>query len=241
MFQWFDDKLHQVDALDSQLRKLLASVEALIHHRRELVNSTSGFSRSSAMLGNCEEHTGLSCALSQLAETEERLESIYADQASNDYLLLGELLRDYISLIGAVKEVFSQRVKVFQSWIHAQQMLTKKREQKNRFELAHRTDKIGLANEECIEVSLQLDCLSSSLILIPVFVLIRQWEAKVKRGQEEFENISKNIKIEMERFELNRIAEFKNNIVKYMESLLETQQQIIAAWEKFLPEVKSIV
>ena len=60
------------------------------------------------------------------------------------------------------------------------------------------------------------------------------------RGQEDFENISKTIKIEFEKLEISRIKDFKKNVVKYMESLLDTQQKVIACWENFLPETKAI-
>lgn len=169
------------------------------------------------MLGNCEEHTSLSCALSQLAETEEKVEQLYGEQTNNDFIYLSELIKDYVNLIGAVKDVFHQRVKVYQTWQHAQQTLTKKREAKAKLELAGRSDKVPAANDE-----------------------VTEWEAKVNRGQEEFENISKTIKQELEIFEINRINDFKLNIIKYMESLLETQQQLIQYWEAFLPEAKAI-
>lgn len=214
---WFEEKQHQVDNLDQQLRKLHSSIEALVHHRKELSLNTGSFAKSAAMLGNCEEHTALSRALSQLADVEEKIEQIHNNQASQDFFLLSELLKDYISLIGSVKGVFHQRVKVYQTWQHAQQVLTKKREQKAKLELAGKTDKIPQAREEVVE-----------------------WEAKAERGQEEFENISKMIRKEVERFEFNRIKDFKQNIVKYMESLLETQQQVIKHWEAFLPEAKAI-
>jgi len=134
------------------LRKLHASVEALIHHRKELTQTTGAFAKSAAMLGNCEEHTSLSCALSQLAETEEKIEQLYSQQVDNDFFYLAELLKDYIALIGAVKDVFHQRVKVFQTWQHSIQTLTKKREIKAKLELALKTDKVSQANEEVIEV-----------------------------------------------------------------------------------------
>jgi sorting nexin-1/2 len=67
-----------------------------------------------------------------------------------------------------------------------------------------------------------------------------QWEGKVARSQEDFEKISKNVKGEVEKFEIVRIRDFKSNIVKYLESLLDTQQQIIKHWEAFLPEAKAI-
>lgn len=63
----------------------------------------------------------------------------------------------------------------------------------------------------------------------------------MNRGQEEFENISKTIKQEVERFELSRIRDFKSNIIKYMEALLDTQQKLIKYWEAFLPEAKAII
>lgn len=59
-----------------------------------------------------------------------------------------------------------------------------------------------------------------------IFLVCFQWEAKAERGQEEFENISKMIRKEVERFEKSRVHDFKVSIIKYMESLLETQQQV---------------
>lgn len=215
--QWFEEKQQQIENLDQQLRKLHASVEGLIHCRKELTTSTGAFAKSAAMLGNCEEHNSLSCALSHLAETHEKIEQLHNDQANNDFFLLSEPLRDYISLIGVIKEVFHQRVKVYQSWQNAQQMLTKKREAKVRFEIAGKSDKIPQAQEE-----------------------ISEWESKVTRGQEEFDLISRNMKKEVEKFELDRINDFKTSYVKYIESLLSDQQQLILYWEAFLPEAQAI-
>ena len=65
--------------------------------------STAVFAKSAAMLGNVEEHTTLSRALSQLAETEEKIEAVQKQQADTDFYVLAELLKDYIALIGSVK------------------------------------------------------------------------------------------------------------------------------------------
>ena len=69
----------------------------------ELSTSTAVFAKSAAMLGNVEEHTTLSRALSQLAETEEKIETVQKQQADTDFYVLAELLKDYIALIGSVK------------------------------------------------------------------------------------------------------------------------------------------
>ncbi|GAB6032425.1 hypothetical protein CHUAL_011063 [Chamberlinius hualienensis] len=214
---WFEEKQQQIETLDQQMRKLHNNVEVLAACRKELAVSTSAFAKSAAMLSNCEEHTSLSRALSQLAEVEDRADQIHQEQANQDFYIFAELLKDYVTLIGAVKDIFHQRVKVYQTWQHALQTLNKKREQKAKLELMGKSDKLGIAREEVIE-----------------------WEAKVERGQEEFENISKMIRKEMEAFEYNRVQDFKRTIIRYMESLMNTQQQLIKCWEAFLPEAKAI-
>lgn len=215
--QWFEEKQQQIENLDIQLRRLHASIESMVQQRRELSVCTGSFAKSAAMLGNCEEHTGLSRALSKLAEVGERVEQLQGRQANHDFYCLAEMLKDYLALVGAIKEVFHQRVKVYQMWQHAQQMLARKREAKAKLELASKGDKLPQARQEVLE-----------------------WEAKVERGHEEFDNVSRVIRTELDRFELARIADFKASVVRYLEFLLDTQQQLIKYWESFLPEAKAI-
>ncbi|AWP07730.1 Sorting nexin-2 [Scophthalmus maximus] len=60
-------------------------------------------------------------------------------------------------------------------------------------------------------------------------------EAKVHQGERDFEQISKTIRKEKE-----RVKDFKTIIIKYLESLVQTQQQLIKYWDAFLPEAKAI-
>lgn len=69
----------------------------------ELSVNTAQFAKSAAMLGNSEDHTALSRALSQLAEVEEKIDQLHQDQANADFYLFSELLGDYVRLITAVK------------------------------------------------------------------------------------------------------------------------------------------
>ena len=154
--QWFEQKQTWVDQLDAQLRKLYASIESLIHHRKELTTATGQLAKSTAILGNCEEHNSLSCALSQLAATHEKIEKVYERQTSNDFQYLAELLKDYIALIGSVREVFHERVKCFQNMSTYEQNLSRKREQKARLELALKNDRVPPVEEEIREVSVAL-------------------------------------------------------------------------------------
>lgn len=96
--------------------------------------------------------------------------------------------------------------------------LTKRRENKAKFDLANRTDKTDAAQKE-----------------------IADWEAKVQRCQQEFEAISKEIKKEMERFDTKRVTELKSVVIKYLEDQMAHQQQLAKCWDAFIPIAKEIV
>ncbi|KAM5261914.1 sorting nexin-2 isoform 2-T2 [Hipposideros larvatus] len=219
---WFEEKQQQFENLDQQLRKLHASVEALVCHRKELSANTAAFAKSAAMLGNSEDHTALSRALSQLAEVEEKIDQLHQEQAFADFYMFSELLSDYIRLIAAVKGVFDHRMKCWQKWEDAQITLLKKRETEAKMMVANKPDKIQQAKNEIREV------------------INQNWEAKVQQGERDFEQISKTIRKEVGRFEKERVKDFKTVIIKYLESLVQTQQQLIKYWEAFLPEAKAI-
>jgi sorting nexin-1/2 len=201
---WFGDKINEVEALDTHMQKLHTAIKALVSHRRELSSLTGGVAKSAAMLSTCEEHTGLSRALSQLADVEEKVEILRSEQSNSDLYILSETLKDYIGLFGAIKNVFHERVKVFQNWQHAQMQLTKKRENKAKLELNGRNEKLDFVQKE-----------------------VEEWEAKVQRCQKEFDDISTEIKREVERFEINRAKDFKSTIIKYLEDQMAHQQQVI--------------
>lgn len=214
---WFEEKQQQFENLDQQLRKLQNSVDLLVCHRKELSVNTAAFAKSAAMLGNSEDHTALSRALSQLAEVEEKIDQLHQEQANADFYLFAELLSDYVRLITSVKGVFDYRMKCWQKWQDAQATLQKKREADAKLQYANKPDKLQQAKEE-----------------------IREWEARVQQGERDFEQISKTIRKEVGRFEKERVKDFKSVIIKYLESLVHTQQQLIKYWEAFLPEAKAI-
>uniref|UniRef100_A0A1I8MLZ7 PX domain-containing protein n=1 Tax=Musca domestica TaxID=7370 RepID=A0A1I8MLZ7_MUSDO len=215
---WFDDKITEVENLDNNLQKLHSALKSLVTTRKELANLTGMVAKSAAMLSTCEEHTGLSRALSSLADVEEKIEILRSEQSNSDYYIMSEFIKDYLGLFVAIKSVFHERVKVFQNWQHAQMQLSKRRENRGRYELNNRADKLEQAHQE-----------------------VEEWQVKVQRCQQQFEEISTEIKKEMERFELNRIQDFKANIVKYLEDQMAHQQQIISYWESFVPSAREIV
>ncbi|XP_029576538.1 sorting nexin-1 isoform X3 [Salmo trutta] len=214
---WFDNKLQEVESEELQLRKLHAVVDSLVNHRKELCGNTAVFAKSMAMLGNSEDNTALSRALSQLAEVEDKMETLHQEQAASDFFILAELLADYIRLLGAVRGCFERRIKTWQHWQEAQSTLQKKREVEAKLLWANKPDKLQQAKEE-----------------------ITEWEGKVTQYERDFDRISVTVRKEFLRFEKEKTKDFKSQIVKYLESLLQSQQRLVKFWEAFLPEAKAI-
>ncbi|KAM5178928.1 sorting nexin-1 isoform 3-T3 [Callospermophilus lateralis] len=199
---WFEEKLQEVECEEQRLRKLHAVVETLVNHRKELALHTAQFAKSLAMLGSSEDNTALSRALSQLAEVEEKIEQLHQEQANNDFFLLAELLSDYIRLLAIVRAAFDQRMKTWQRWQDAQAMLQKKREAEARLLWANKPDKLQQAKDE-----------------------ITEWESRVTQYERDFERISTVVRKEVIRFEKEKSKDFKNHVIKYLETLLYSQQQ----------------
>ncbi|XP_030433181.1 sorting nexin-1 isoform X1 [Gopherus evgoodei] len=204
---WFEEKLQEVECEEQRLRKLHAAVETLINHRKELVLNTAQFAKSLAMLGSSEDNTALSRALSQLAEVEEKIEQLHQEQANSDFFILAELLSDYIRLLSVVRGAFDQRMKIWQRWQDAQTMLQKKRETEARLLWANKPDKLQQAKEE-----------------------ISEWESRVTQYERDFERISTVVRKEVIRFEKEKSKDFRNHVTKYLETLLNSQQQVPHGW-----------
>ncbi|XP_044000339.1 sorting nexin-1-like isoform X3 [Gambusia affinis] len=214
---WFEDKFQEVDMEEQQLRKLHAVVDSLVNHRKELCINTAVFAKSMAMLGNSEDNTALSRALSQLAEVEDKMEQLHQEQAGSDFFVFAELLADYIRLLGAMRGCFDQRVRAWQRWQEAQSTLQKKREAEAKLLWANKPDKLQQAKEE-----------------------IAEWEAKVTQYERDFDRIGMTVRKEVLRFEKEKAKDFKSQIIKYLEAMLQSQQRLIKFWEAFLPEAKAI-
>uniref|UniRef100_A0A674DJC8 Sorting nexin 1 n=1 Tax=Salmo trutta TaxID=8032 RepID=A0A674DJC8_SALTR len=127
------------------------------------------------------------------------------------------LLADYIRLLGAVRGCFERRIKTWQHWQEAQSTLQKKREVEAKLLWANKPDKLQQAKEE-----------------------ITEWEGKVTQYERDFDRISVTVRKEFLRFEKEKTKDFKSQIVKYLESLLQSQQRLVKFWEAFLPEAKAI-
>ena len=71
--EWFEERHQQLETLESQFRRLQASLEGLYSHRRELAFATAALGKGLALLSNGEDHAGLSRALAKMAELHDKV------------------------------------------------------------------------------------------------------------------------------------------------------------------------
>jgi len=214
---WFEEKTVTIENLDNQLRKLHVATEAMVEYRKTLSGHTYSLSKSLAMLGSAEDNSKLSAALAQLAEVEEKVEKVHEQQAKDDFYLMSELVRDYVGIVGSVREAFQERVKAWQSWQGVQRDLNKRREAKVKAELGGKQDRVNTLRQEIAENERQVDM-----------------------AQENFEKISRIIRKEFEAFDIKKCQDFKQTILQYLEQMLKSQESLVTHWERFLPEIKQM-
>ncbi|CAD5207016.1 unnamed protein product [Bursaphelenchus okinawaensis] len=216
--RWFEQMHGNVEELDDMLVRLYSIVDQLGSYRKELSQSSDSLSKSLSMIASCEENTALARTLSKLAETKENLSVVQRHEADTDSQILAESIQEHLHMTQVLKELFFERVKAWQNWQTLRQNLAKKRELKARFDLAGRPDRANVAKAE-VE-----DC-----------------EQKVDKMEQEFQEMSKTIRREYIRLCKERRTDLKTAFVSYLEALIESEQHTLEHWQKFAPEVQSII
>ena len=81
--------------------------------RVALSSHTGSLARSLSTLAMVEENSELKGALCELSNVQQKVETIHGEQARADFFLLAELIKDYIGLVAAVKDVFQVQLTFF--------------------------------------------------------------------------------------------------------------------------------
>ncbi|GMR54592.1 hypothetical protein PMAYCL1PPCAC_24787 [Pristionchus mayeri] len=215
--RWFEQMQSQTDEQEEAMKRMHGISESLVNTRRELAAIGETFSKSLSLLASCEESTALARCLSHLTECEETIGAVWERQSDKDTQELAEAIGEYVSLFNSLKAAFAERHRVWQNWQTAQQNITKKREQKTRLELAGKTDKAAVLRAETEEAVQKADAL-----------------------EVQFGRISDEIKREYGKFESTRKRDLKAIIVRFLETLKQSQEELLKAWQRFAPETAVI-
>ncbi|EPS43826.1 hypothetical protein H072_2066 [Dactylellina haptotyla CBS 200.50] len=211
--EWFLDRKAYLEALESQLKNLMKSIDTVIKQRKELAESAHEFGNSLHALSAVELSNSLSSPLASLADLQIRLKELYDRQAQQDVLTLGITVDEYIRLIGSVKLAFQQRQKAFQAWHQAESETQKKRTTYEKLQRQGKTQGDRL-NQMQAEVA--------------------DSEKKLHQARVLFDEMGRLMKAELDRFEREKVEDFKSGVETFLESAVEAQKEAIELWETYL-------
>lgn len=177
----------------------------VIKQRKDLAEAASDFSSSLHALSTVELSKSLSSPLEALSDLQIRIKELHERQAQQDVLTLGITVDEYIRLIGSIKLAFQQRQKAFHSW-HATEGELGKR--KSTFEKLQRQ---GKTQQD------RLNQLSAE---------VGESERKVHHARLLFEDMGRLMRAELERFEKEKVEDFKSAVETFLESAVEAQKEV---------------
>ncbi|KAJ1974413.1 Vacuolar protein sorting-associated protein vps5 [Dimargaris xerosporica] len=211
--EWFENRRHQLDALESQLKTLHKAIEAAVRQRRELAAAYGELSANVLALSNVEANEGLARSLSLFGKLQEQLHVLHRQQAQADAKTYESTTEEYIRLIGSIKLTFTARAKAYQQWQGGLADLQRKVSQYDRLKAQSRsrTDRMSQLNAE-----------------------VGQLEIQTENHRHEFEDMSTLIRAELDRFDQGKVADFKHSAEQFLAAMIGHQQQVIKLWELYL-------
>ncbi|KAI1198432.1 vacuolar sorting protein [Nemania serpens] len=213
---WFHDRRVYLDALENQLKALMKSMDTMVNQRKAMAESAADFSASLNALSTVELSPTLSGPLDALSELQLTIRDVYDRQAQQDVLTFGITIDEYIRLIGSVKQAFSQRQKAFHSWHSAENELQKRKTSQEKLLRQGRSQQDRL-NQVGAEVA--------------------DAERKVHQARLLFEDMGRLMRAELDRFEREKVEDFKSSVETFLESAVEAQKELIEKWETFLMQL----
>ncbi|KAF2034440.1 vacuolar protein sorting-associated protein-like protein vps5 [Setomelanomma holmii] len=213
---WFHDRKIYLDALENQLKALLKATDTVVGQRKGLAEACGDFSASLHSLSAVELSPSLSTPLDSLSDIQIRIRELYERQAQQDVLTMGIVIDEYIRLIGSVKTAFQQRQKAYHAWHAAEQELQKRKATQDKLLRQGRSQQDRL-NQLSADVA--------------------DAERRVHQARLLFDDMGRLMRNELERFEKEKVEDFKSGVETYLESAVEAQKELIEIWETFLMQL----
>ncbi len=202
---WFHDRKIYLDALENQLKALQKAIDTVVLQRKALAEAAGDFSASLHALSTVELSVSLSTPLEGLSDLQLRIRELYERQAQQDVLTLGITVDEYIRLIASIKMAFSQRQKSFHAWRSAETELSKRRTTQEKVLSSGKTQQDRLNQ-------LQAD--------------VSDGERRCHQARLLFEDMGRLMRVELERFEREKVEDFKSGVETFLEGAIEAQKEV---------------
>lgn len=180
-------------------------MDTMVSQRKAMAEAAGDFSASLHALSTVELSPSLSGPLDALSELQDTIRDVYDRQAQQDMLTFGIIIEEYIRLIGSVKQAFQQRQKAFYAWHAAESDMQKRKATQDKLLRQGKSQQDRL-NQISAEVS--------------------DSERKVHQARLLFEDMGRLMRLELDRFEKEKVEDFKSGIETFLESAVEAQKEV---------------
>ena len=189
----------------------MKSIDTVVLQRKGLAEAAGDFSASLHALAAVELSPALSNPLDGLSDLQLRIRELYERQAQQDVLTLGITIDEYIRLIGSVKTAFNQRQKAYHSWQAAESEMQKRKQTQDKLLRQGKTQQDRLTQ---------------------VSADVADAERKVHQTRLLFEDMGKLMRNELQRFEKEKVEDFKSGVETFLESAVEAQKEVSKPWKR---------
>lgn len=208
--EYFEQKRLYVENLEVNLKNFYRAIEVVINQRIDIVNIINELTIAIDELSGLEVSKSTTSLLLAFNDVQLKLRDNMDRVNLQDHLTLGFTIEEYLRTIGSIKFVFDKRLKIYQQYQNLNGDLLKKKSQLNKSKLKNQVDKINI-------LTFEIDKLTS----------------RTTNFEKMFNTISDTIKIELEKFEFEKIDDFRNSVEIFIESSIESQKESIELWETF--------
>lgn len=180
-------------------------MDTMVGQRKSMAEAAGDFSASLHALSTVELSPSLSGPLEALSDLQMTIRDVYDRQAQQDVLTFGIVIEEYIRLIGSVKQAFGQRQKAFYAWHAAESEMQKRKANQDKLLRQGKSQQDRL-NQVSAEVA--------------------DAERKVHQAHLLFEDMGRLLRQELDRFEKEKVEDFKSGVETFLESSVEAQKEV---------------
>jgi sorting nexin-1/2 len=171
-----------------------------------LAEATGDFGNSLYALSQVELDASLCSALASLADLQAQIKELHDRQSQQDVLTMGHTVEEYIRTVGSIKIAFAARQKVWLQWQAAEADFAKRQSYLEKVKRQAKTQQDRLAQ-------MNAD--------------LADGEKRCHQLRLEFDETGKRLKIELDRFEKEKVEDFKASVETFLEASVEGQKEVL--------------
>ena len=206
------EKQSYVENLDGQLHSLSKSLDYILEKREELIAAKGEVVKLISNMTDIEVNCDVSELFGNFEELQSKIQQLLERTNLSQIMTIGATIDEYIRAIGSIRNCFESRFKLCNSLVNVEYQQEKKAKQLSKLKVKYQnqTEKINKCQRE-------LDRLD-----------------KAVQTQSEFrDKYNARFRKELDRFDVEKVKEFKNMIEIYWKGLVESQKELIELWESF--------